>query len=121
MLLLTTGARHPYKIDEKYLKKRNMQVEEMNPYNLSVYNLKELIWRDWREGTSRDPLLNHVHCSVRSERCAAVSSFLISNHAIDCAMGQRQMTCFDDIALAYSASISAYSHRPLHRLPKRYR
>ncbi|KAJ4408753.1 hypothetical protein N0V91_003009 [Didymella pomorum] len=49
MLLLTTGARHPYKIDEKYLKKRNMQVDEMNPYNLSVYNLKELIWRDWRE------------------------------------------------------------------------
>lgn len=53
MLLLTTGARHPYKIDEKYLKKRNVTVEEMDPYNISVYTLKELIWRDWREGTSR--------------------------------------------------------------------
>lgn len=50
MLLLTTGARHPYKIDEKYLKKRNVTVEEMDPYNISVYTLKELIWRDWREG-----------------------------------------------------------------------
>jgi hypothetical protein len=52
MLLLTTGARHPYKIDEKYLKKRNVTVEDMDPYNISVYTLKELIWRDWREGTS---------------------------------------------------------------------
>jgi hypothetical protein len=53
MLLLTTGARHPYKIDEKYLKKRNVTVEDMDPYNISVYTLKELIWRDWREGMSR--------------------------------------------------------------------
>ncbi|KAF2842335.1 hypothetical protein M501DRAFT_1013684 [Patellaria atrata CBS 101060] len=48
-LLLTSGARHPYKIDEKYLKKRGVNVEEMDPRNLSVYQLKELIWRDWRE------------------------------------------------------------------------
>lgn len=51
MLLLTTGARHPYKIDERYLKKRNVIVDDMDPYNISVYTLKELIWRDWREGT----------------------------------------------------------------------
>jgi hypothetical protein len=51
MLLLTTGARHPYKIDEKYLKKRNVSIEGNDPYNISVYTLKELIWRDWREGT----------------------------------------------------------------------
>jgi hypothetical protein len=49
MLLLTSGARHPYKIDEKYLKKRGVKVENMDPYNISVYTLKELIWRDWRE------------------------------------------------------------------------
>jgi hypothetical protein len=48
-LLLITGARHPYKIDERYLKKRNVNVEDMDPYNISVYTLKELIWRDWRE------------------------------------------------------------------------
>lgn len=51
-LLLTNGARHPYKIDEKYLKKRNVNVEDNNPANMSTYTLKELIWRDWREGTA---------------------------------------------------------------------
>ncbi|KAK8240317.1 ubiquitin-related domain-containing protein [Phyllosticta capitalensis] len=48
-LLLTSGARHPYKIDEKYLRKRNVTPENMDPFNISVYTLKELIWRDWRE------------------------------------------------------------------------
>jgi hypothetical protein len=52
LLLPSTGARHPYKIDERYLKKRNVTIEDMDPYNISVYTLKELIWRDWREGTS---------------------------------------------------------------------
>ena len=50
-LLLTNGARHPYKIDDKYLKKRNVSVEGDNPINLSIYDLKNLIWREWREGT----------------------------------------------------------------------
>ncbi|MCJ1438028.1 hypothetical protein MMC27_007415 [Xylographa pallens] len=48
-LLLHTGARHPYRIDERYLKKRNVNVADNNPVNMSVYTLKELIWRDWRE------------------------------------------------------------------------
>jgi hypothetical protein len=92
MLLLTTGARHPYKIDEKYLKKRNMQVDEMNPYNLSVYNLKELIWRDWREGMSRRSIGRlFLHISVLSELRAAVSPAPASNHTMDCAMAQDQM------------------------------
>lgn len=49
-LLLISGARHPYKIDEKYLKKRNVNVDGNNPVNMSVYTLKELIWREWRDG-----------------------------------------------------------------------
>ena len=49
-LLINTGARHPYRIDEKYLKKRNVSVPDNNPVNMSVYTLKELIWRDWRDG-----------------------------------------------------------------------
>jgi hypothetical protein len=49
-LLLPSGARHPFKIDEKYLKKRNISVEDNSPMNISVYNMKELIWRDWRGG-----------------------------------------------------------------------
>ncbi|KAI9665552.1 MAG: hypothetical protein M1831_001695 [Alyxoria varia] len=51
-LLLTTGARHPYRIDKKYLRKR-MSVEEgdepPDPFEISIYAVKELIWRDWRE------------------------------------------------------------------------
>jgi len=49
-LLLTNGARHPYKIDEKYLQKRRVTVEGNNPVLMSIYTLKELIWREWREG-----------------------------------------------------------------------
>jgi len=48
-LLLTTGARHPFKIDPKYLLKRNVDVQGNDPFNLSVYKLKELILREWRE------------------------------------------------------------------------
>lgn len=53
LLLSSTGARHPYKLDEKYLRKRNVTVEGNNPINISLYKLKELILRDWREGKSK--------------------------------------------------------------------
>jgi hypothetical protein len=49
-LLLTTGARQPFKIDGKYLRKRGINVENYDPFGMSVYNLKELIWREWRSG-----------------------------------------------------------------------
>lgn len=64
MLLLTSGSRHPYKIEEKYLKKRNVKVENMDPYNISVYTLKELIWRDWREGTHFIPTESSYHSTT---------------------------------------------------------
>lgn len=54
-LMLLSGARHPYKIDQKYLRKRNIVKEgepDIDPFGISVYTLKELIWRDWRDGTS---------------------------------------------------------------------
>jgi hypothetical protein len=50
LLLHSTDTRHPYVINEKYLRKRNINVENNDPVNLTVYSLKELIWRDWREG-----------------------------------------------------------------------
>ena len=53
LLLSSTGARHPYKLDEKYLRKRNVTVEGNNPINISLYKLKELILRDWREGKNK--------------------------------------------------------------------
>lgn len=52
-LLLINGVRHFYKFDEKYLKKRNLNVEGNNPINMSTYTLKELIWKEWREGRRR--------------------------------------------------------------------
>lgn len=55
LLLSSTGARHPYKLDEKYLRKRNVTVEGNNPINLSLYKLKELILRDWREEWEAKP------------------------------------------------------------------
>lgn len=54
LLLHSTETRHPYIINEKYLKRRNVNVAENDPTNMSVYTLKELIWRDWREGMLDD-------------------------------------------------------------------
>ncbi|GIZ41221.1 hypothetical protein CKM354_000453400 [Cercospora kikuchii] len=52
-LMLITGARHPYKIDEKYLRNRKVTAQnsagEFDPRELSGYQLKELIWTDWRQ------------------------------------------------------------------------
>jgi len=54
-LLLPTGARHPYKIDEKYLAKRSVEIPDVtesgrkDPFSISVYKLKELILREWRD------------------------------------------------------------------------
>lgn len=51
-LMLTTGARHPYKIDEKYLSARDTVARAadgtFDPRMISGYKLKELIWTDWR-------------------------------------------------------------------------
>ncbi|KAK3324776.1 ubiquitin-related domain-containing protein [Cercophora scortea] len=54
-LLLPTGARHPYRIDEKYLSKRNVEIPDVtesgqrDPFSISIYKLKELILREWRD------------------------------------------------------------------------
>jgi len=55
LLLPASEARHPYKIDEKYLTKRNVPMPgttesgRKDPFSISVYTLKELILREWRE------------------------------------------------------------------------
>lgn len=54
-LLLTTGARHPFKIDRKYLRRRSVKVDNDDPFNMSVYTLKELIWREWRSEWEPQP------------------------------------------------------------------
>lgn len=60
-LLLPTGARHPYKIDDKYLTKRSVDVPDItengkkDPFSVSVYKLKELILREWRDEWNDKP------------------------------------------------------------------
>ncbi|ETN41904.1 uncharacterized protein HMPREF1541_03843 [Cyphellophora europaea CBS 101466] len=54
-LLLTSGARHPFRLNAKYLAKRNVEVPGGDPFNLSVYGLKELILREWREEWEAKP------------------------------------------------------------------
>lgn len=54
-LLLTTGSRHPFTIDGKYLRKRSVNVENNDPFAMSVYTLKELIWREWRSDWETRP------------------------------------------------------------------
>jgi len=60
-LLLINGARHPFKLDAKYLHKRSVEVPGNDPFNLSVYKLKELILREWPEG----PSTSRIHAANR--------------------------------------------------------
>ncbi|KAF7545801.1 hypothetical protein G7046_g9477 [Stylonectria norvegica] len=60
-LLLTSGSRHPYKIDAKYLTRRNVDIPDENengqpdPFSISIYTLKELILREWRSDWEAKP------------------------------------------------------------------
>ncbi|KJZ79852.1 hypothetical protein HIM_00566 [Hirsutella minnesotensis 3608] len=60
-LLLTSGGRHPYKIDARYLTRRNVVVPDEtesgqpDPFSISVYTLKELILREWRNDWEAKP------------------------------------------------------------------
>ncbi|KAL4759789.1 uncharacterized protein BDW70DRAFT_75899 [Aspergillus foveolatus] len=49
VLLLITGTRYPFKIDANYLRKRDISVDNYDPFSMSVYTLKELIWRAWQD------------------------------------------------------------------------
>jgi hypothetical protein len=60
-LLLTSGSRHPYKIDAKYLTRRNVAMPDEtesgqpDPFSISIYTLKELILREWRSDWEAKP------------------------------------------------------------------
>ncbi|KAG2012572.1 hypothetical protein GB937_006921 [Aspergillus fischeri] len=64
-LLLTTGSRHPFEIDGKYLQKRGINVEGNDPFAMSVYTLKELIWKEWRQGRSGAV---GIHCATQNKK-----------------------------------------------------
>ncbi|KAF2667917.1 hypothetical protein BT63DRAFT_480819 [Microthyrium microscopicum] len=48
-LLLTTGSRHPFTINLKFLNRRDIKAENNDPWNISVYDMKSLIWHEWFE------------------------------------------------------------------------
>ncbi|KAM0261694.1 hypothetical protein ACHAQJ_002146 [Trichoderma viride] len=60
-LLLASGGRHPYKIDAKYLSRRNVAMPDKDesgnpdPFSISIYTLKELILREWRSDWEAKP------------------------------------------------------------------
>ena len=60
-LLLTSGSRHPYKLDAKYLHRRNVAMPDNtesglpDPFSISIYTLKELILREWRSDWEAKP------------------------------------------------------------------
>lgn len=60
-LLLTSGSRHPYRIDAKYLSRRNVSMPDEteaghpDPFSISIYTLKELILREWRADWESKP------------------------------------------------------------------
>jgi hypothetical protein len=50
-LLLTTGTRHAMTLTKGSLKKKGFLPEDNDPYSLTVYQLKQMIFNDWRSGT----------------------------------------------------------------------
>ena len=60
-LLLTSGSRHPYRINTRYLNRRNVPIPDKtesglpDPLSISVYTLKELILREWRNDWEAKP------------------------------------------------------------------
>lgn len=60
-LLLTSGGRHPYKLDSRYLSRRSVTIPEEDeagnpdPFSISIYTLKELILREWRTDWETKP------------------------------------------------------------------
>ena len=54
-LLLTSGARHLFHIDARFLRKESISAPNDDPFEMSVYALKELIWGDWHSGMCHHP------------------------------------------------------------------
>ncbi|ORY59692.1 ubiquitin-related domain-containing protein [Pseudomassariella vexata] len=61
LLQTSSSSRHPFRIDEKYLAKRNVNITgktddgKADPFSITVYTLKELILRDWRKEWDTPP------------------------------------------------------------------
>lgn len=61
-LLLISGVRHQFVLSQSYLKSHSVTAEPgkgslKDPLEMSVWQLKECIWKDWRDGWSSPPHL----------------------------------------------------------------
>lgn len=63
LLLASTGTRHPFQLNERYLAKRNVSALDsegkFDPASISIYSLKELILKDWRDGKRHQAMGHH--------------------------------------------------------------
>lgn len=80
-ILLTSGGKHPFKLDSKYLRKREVNVADNDPFSMSVYTLKELIWREWRSGMCR-PENPTVHLYLLGATVRLLMSHIITRLGI---------------------------------------
>lgn len=83
-LLVQSGKKHPYKIDEKYLAKRNVTIPgtlasgHKDILSISSYTLKELILREWRDDWEAAPP------SPSSIRLISFGKILEDNESLKC-------------------------------------
>ena len=86
-LLLLSGARHPFHLDAAYLTKRSVQVSGNNPFNLSVYKVKELILREWRPEWESKPsspsAIRLIHFGKVLDDKTAIKGELVQNPELD--------------------------------------
>lgn len=57
-LLLTSGVRHQFVMDEAYLTNHSVKTGKetlKDPFEMSVWQLKECIWKDWKEEWDQRP------------------------------------------------------------------
>lgn len=57
-LLLISGVRHQFTMDETYLEQHSVKAQSgkeslRDPFEMSVWQLKECIWKDWKDGMFR--------------------------------------------------------------------
>jgi len=116
-LLLATGSRHPYRVDERYLAKRNVQTPghtamgRPDPFSISVYTLKELILREWRIEWDAKP------ASPTSIRLIHLGKLLDDKEPLSC---KWTWTCYEERKKKMIiSSLTTTSLPPEHRRPQR--
>ena len=111
-LLLTSGSRHPYKIDARYLSRRNVAIPEEtesgqpDPFSISIYTLKELILREWRSDWEAKP------ASPSSIRLIHFGKLLDDKEQLRSKSCTRAQSLRDEVRLTYSPEYQFSTESP---------